>query len=165
MKKEEIINALIKIFKAGISFEYIGDFYCKFKYIGLLFKVNYEHISVERYVDQYTLGSSEFTSHIENQLKKNKDEEAELICKRKQDEAWTEFKKIFYNMETKEDKAKKYAEGLNKVGQSFDIYYVEQAFLDGWEECMKYLQSLPLDEASNRILYHETKIDKQRVKS
>ena len=27
MKKEEIINALIKIFKAGISFEYIGDFY------------------------------------------------------------------------------------------------------------------------------------------
>ena len=40
MKKEEIINALIKIFKAGISFEYIGDFYCKFKYIGLLFKVN-----------------------------------------------------------------------------------------------------------------------------
>lgn len=25
MKKEEIINALIKIFKAGISFEYIGD--------------------------------------------------------------------------------------------------------------------------------------------
>lgn len=70
MKKEEIINALIKIFKAGIIFEYIGDFYCKFKYIGLLFKVNYEHISVERYVDQYTLGSSEFTSHIENQLKK-----------------------------------------------------------------------------------------------
>ena len=60
--------------------------------------------------------------------------------------------------ETKEDKAKKYAEGLNKVGQSFDIYYVEQAFLDGWEECMKYLQSLPLDEASNRILYHGTKI-------
>lgn len=61
-------------------------------------------------------------------------------------------------METKEDKAKKYAEGLNKVGQSFDIYYVEQAFLDGWEECMKYLQSLPLDEAANRILYHETEI-------
>lgn len=58
----------------------------------------------------------------------------------------------------KEDKAKKYAEGLNKVGQSFDIYYVEQAFLDGWEECMKYLQSLPLDEASNRILYHGTRI-------
>lgn len=70
MKKEEIINALIKIFKAGISFEYIGDFYCKFRYIGLLFKVNYEHISVERYVDQYTLGSSEFTSHIEKSIKK-----------------------------------------------------------------------------------------------
>lgn len=111
------------------------------------------------YESGYDEGYSEGrTENLLDQLKKNKDEEAELICKRKQDEAWTEFKKIFYNMETKEDKAKKYAEGLNKVGQSFDIYYVEQAFLDGWEECMKYLQSLPLDEASNRILYHGTKI-------
>lgn len=105
------------------------------------------------YESGYDEGYSEGrTENLLDQLKKNKDEEAELICKRKQDEAWTEFKKIFYNMETKEEKAKKYAEGLNKVGQSFDIYYVEQAFLDGWEECMKYLQSLPLDEASNRIL-------------
>lgn len=111
------------------------------------------------YESGYDEGYSEGrTENLLDQLKKNKDEEAELICKRKQDEAWTEFKKIFYNMETKEDKAKKYAEGLNKVGQSFDIYYVEQAFLDGWEECMKYLQSLPLDEAANRIVYHGTKI-------
>lgn len=33
-----------------------------------------------------------------------------------------------------------------------------EGFIAGWEECMKYLQSLPLDEAANRILYHGTKI-------
>ena len=31
-------------------------------------------------------------------------------------------------------------------------------FEAGWEECMKYLQSLPLDEAANRIVYHGTEI-------
>lgn len=65
------------------------------------------------YESGYDEGYSEGrTKNLLDQLKKNKDEEAELICKRKQDEAWTEFKKIFYNMETKEDKAKKY--GPNK---------------------------------------------------
>ena len=68
----EIVTALIADLINADRSESIIRFmivHCKFKYICLLFKVNYEHISVERYVDQYTLGSSEFTSHIENQLK------------------------------------------------------------------------------------------------
>lgn len=74
----------------------------------------------------------------------------------------------------KEEKAKEYAENLmnesrpyhvEKYGMErakrmsdFDIYYIQEAFESGWDACMKYLKSLPLDEAANRILYHGTKI-------
>lgn len=74
----------------------------------------------------------------------------------------------------KEEKAKEYAENLmnesrpyhvEKYGMErakrmsdFDIYYIQEDFESGWDACMKYLQSLPLDEAANRILYHGTKI-------
>ena len=33
-----------------------------------------------------------------------------------------------------------------------------EGFIAGWDACLKYLASLPLDEAANRILYHGTRI-------
>lgn len=60
-------------------------------------------------------------------------------------------------MSKKEEKAKEYSKRVSNRNPMIKNF-VECAFMVGWEECIKYLQSLPLDEAANRILYHGTKI-------
>lgn len=73
-------------------------------------------------------------------------------------------------MSKKEDLAREYADNLMKTSRpyhvqeygmqraknvaDFDVYYVEQAYEDGWDACMKHLASLPWDEAVNEIVNH-----------
>lgn len=79
-------------------------------------------------------------------------------------------------MGTKEQKAKEYSDNevrryhqhtgvIEKYGMErarmtseHESWELEEAYEAGWDACLKYLASLPLDEAANRILYHGAKI-------
>lgn len=58
-------------------------------------------------------------------------------------------------MSKKEELAKIFASG-SKVTSTKLLR--ELSFIAGWDACLKYLASLPLDEAANRIVYHGTEI-------
>lgn len=58
-------------------------------------------------------------------------------------------------MSKKEELAKIFASG-SKVTSTKLLR--ELSFIEGWDACLKYLASLPLDEAANRIVYHGTEI-------
>lgn len=56
----------------------------------------------------------------------------------------------------------RFCEGENIAHDCDEDCYADEfseGFIAGWDACLKYLASLPLDEAANRILYHGTKID------
>lgn len=67
--KENIVNALIKIFKGDIEFTFIGDIWCKFQSKGKEFRVMYLSLLVEECVDKYTLQSNDTTNRLEKRLK------------------------------------------------------------------------------------------------
>lgn len=67
--KENIVNALIKIFKGHIEFTFIGDIWCKFQYNDKVFRVMYLSLLVEECIDKYTLQSNNTTSRLEKHLK------------------------------------------------------------------------------------------------
>lgn len=73
-------------------------------------------------------------------------------------------------MSKKEDLAREYADNLMKTSRpyhvqeygmqraknvaDFDVYYIEQAYEEGWDACLKYLGNIPWDEAVNEIVKH-----------
>lgn len=60
-------------------------------------------------------------------------------------------------MSKKEEQAYEYSERVSR-GNPMTKDLTECSFMAGWDACLKYLASLPLDEAANRIVYHGTKI-------
>lgn len=60
-------------------------------------------------------------------------------------------------MSKKEEQAYEYSERVSR-GNPMTKDLTECSFMVGWDACLKYLASLPLDEAANRIVYHGTKI-------
>lgn len=55
----------------------------------------------------------------------------------------------------------RFCEGENIAHDCDEDCYADEfseGFIAGWDACLKYLASLPLDEAANRIVYHETEI-------
>lgn len=60
-------------------------------------------------------------------------------------------------MSKKEEQAYEYSERVSR-GNPMTKDLTECSFMVGWDACLKYLASLPLDEAANRIVYHGTEI-------
>lgn len=60
-------------------------------------------------------------------------------------------------MSKKEEQAYEYSERVSR-GNPMTKDLTECSFMVGWDACLKYLASLPLDEATNRIVYHGTEI-------
>lgn len=56
-------------------------------------------------------------------------------------------------MSKKEELAKIFASGSNVPTLKI---LRELSFIEGWDACLKYLASLPLDEAANEIVYWRT---------
>lgn len=65
-------------------------------------------------------------------------------------------------MNKKEELAKIFASGSNVP--SLKILR-ELSFIEGWDACLKYLASLPLDEAANEIVYWRTNGSERYCKS
>lgn len=60
-------------------------------------------------------------------------------------------------MSKKEEQAYDYSKRVSR-GNPMTKDLAECSFMVGWDACLKYLASLPLDEAANRIVYHGTEI-------
>lgn len=65
-------------------------------------------------------------------------------------------------MSKKEELAKIFASG-SKVTSTKLLR--ELSFMEGWDACLKYLASLPLDEAANEIVYWHTSSSERFNKS
>lgn len=65
-------------------------------------------------------------------------------------------------MSKKEELAKIFASGSNVPTLKI---LRELSFIEGWDACLKYLASLPLDEAANEIVYWRTNGSERYCKS
>lgn len=65
-------------------------------------------------------------------------------------------------MNKKEELAKIFASGSNVPTLKI---LRELSFIEGWDACLKYLASLPLDEAANEIVYWRTNGSERYCKS
>lgn len=63
-------------------------------------------------------------------------------------------------MSKKEEFAKIFASGSKMPSTKL---LRELSFMEGWDSCMKYLATLPLDEAMNEIANHISEL-KERIK-
>lgn len=68
-EREDIVNALIRIFTGNVNFIYIGDCWVKFKYDDRIFRVKYNSLLTEECIDKFTLQSNDYTEILQEKLK------------------------------------------------------------------------------------------------
>lgn len=68
-EREDVVNALIKIYEGKLKFIYIGDCWVKFKYDDRIFRVKYVNLFTEECIDKFTLQSNDYTEILQEKLK------------------------------------------------------------------------------------------------
>mgnify|MGYP001777710479 CR=1 FL=1 len=68
-EREDVVNALIKIYEGKVKFIYIGDCWVKFKYDDRMFRVKYNTLLTEECIDKFILQSDDYTEILQEKLK------------------------------------------------------------------------------------------------